>query len=195
MASEGLLLKIDSKTGRFVYSELKNITKEKDGTAPFEIFGKTKSPDSFKENLYFANSGFYVQGEGYLNPNFSPDQFGEFSDIAIDLKNKGYAKFKFPDENFNSLAEHIKENLSEIMDLSEVGKEKSFKIYLTRSEYSIEKIHDNYNEVIEGERIAIFGSSGFLEIAINKGVKGSGGGASQLFGISINDIITIEFKE
>ena len=40
-------------------------------TAPFEIFGKTKSPDSFKENIYFANSGFYVQGEGYLNPNFS----------------------------------------------------------------------------------------------------------------------------
>ena len=78
---------------------------------------------------------------------------------------------------------------------NEVGKEKSFRIFLTRSEYSIEKIHNNYNEVIEGERIAIFGSSGFLEIAINKGVKGSGGGASQLFGISINDIITIEFKE
>ena len=69
--NKDLSLRIDSKTGRFVYSELKNITKEKDGTAPFEIFGKTKSPDSFKENLYFANSGFYVQGEGYLNPNFS----------------------------------------------------------------------------------------------------------------------------
>ena len=69
--NKDLSLKIDSKTGRFVYSELKNITKEKDGAAPFEIFGKTKSPDSFKENLYFANSGFYVQGEGYLNPNFS----------------------------------------------------------------------------------------------------------------------------
>ena len=53
----------------------------------------------------------------------------------------------------------------------DVGKEKSFKIYLTRSEYSIEKIHDNYNKVIEGERIAIFGSSGFLEIAINKELK------------------------
>ena len=69
--NKDLTLKIDSKTGRFVYSELKNITKEKGGAAPFEIFGKTKNPDSFKENLYFANSGFYVQGEGYLNPNFS----------------------------------------------------------------------------------------------------------------------------
>ena len=76
----------------------------------------------------------------------------------------------------------------------EVGKNRPFKIYLTKSEYNIQKIHHRYNEVPEGERIALFGSSGFLEIAINKGVKGSGGGASQLFGISINDIISIEFN-
>ena len=56
-------------------------------------------------------------------------------------------------------------------------------------------IDKKYNDVPEGERVAIFGSSGFLEIAINKGVQGSGGGASQLFGISINDIISLEFKE
>ena len=77
----------------------------------------------------------------------------------------------------------------------DIGKNRQFKIFLTRSEYSIQKIHLKYNDVPDGERIAIFGSSGFLEIAINKGVKGSGGGASQLFGIKINDIITIEFKE
>ena len=77
----------------------------------------------------------------------------------------------------------------------DVGKNRAFKIFLTRSEYSIQKICSKYNDVPEGERVAIFGSSGFLEIAINKGVRGSGGGASQLFGIKINDIITIEFKE
>lgn len=77
----------------------------------------------------------------------------------------------------------------------DVGKNRSFKLFLTRSEYSIQKICSKYNDVPEGERVAIFGSSGFLEIAINKGVRGSGGGASQLFGIKINDIITIEFKE
>ena len=84
--NKDLSLRIDSKTGRFVYSELKNITKEKDGTAPFEIFGKTKSPDSFKENLYFANSGFYVQGEGYLNPNFS--------EISENLNEDGEIEYK-----------------------------------------------------------------------------------------------------
>jgi len=77
----------------------------------------------------------------------------------------------------------------------EVGKGRDFKIFLTRSGYSIHKIHKKYNEVPDGERIALFGSSNFLEIAINKGVQGSGGGASQLFGISINDIITIEFTD
>ena len=59
---------------------------------------------------------------------------------------------------------------------------------------NIQHIHQNYNEVPEGERVAIFSSTGLLEIAINKGVRGSGGGASQLFGISNNDIITVEFK-
>ena len=77
----------------------------------------------------------------------------------------------------------------------EVGKNRSFKIFLTKSDFTIKKIHHSYNEVPEGERIALFGSSGFLEIAINKGVKGSGGGASQLFGITINDIISLEFGE
>jgi S-adenosyl-L-methionine hydrolase (adenosine-forming) len=77
----------------------------------------------------------------------------------------------------------------------EIGKNRSFNINLTRSGYSIQKIHKSYGEVPEGERIALFGSSSFLEISINKGVQGSGGGASQLFGIGLNDTITIDFKE
>jgi len=78
---------------------------------------------------------------------------------------------------------------------NEVGKNKSFKIFLTRSGYSINKINKAYGDVPEGERVALFSSSGFLEIAINKGVIGSGGGANQLFGLKINDTITIEFKQ
>lgn len=76
----------------------------------------------------------------------------------------------------------------------EVGKGRPFKIYLTRAGYAISKIHAQYNDVPEGEKIALFSSSGNLEIAINKGVDGSGGGASALFGLKLNDTITIEFK-
>ncbi|MEC8968236.1 MAG: SAM hydroxide adenosyltransferase, partial [Bacteroidota bacterium] len=77
---------------------------------------------------------------------------------------------------------------------NEFGKNRAFKIFLTRSGYSINKIHKSYGEVPEGERTALFSTSGLLEIAINKGVVGSGGGANQLFGLKINDTITIEFK-
>lgn len=76
----------------------------------------------------------------------------------------------------------------------EVRAGRNFKIYLTRAGYTISTIHKKYNEVPEGEKVAIFGSSNFLEIAINKGVDGSGGGASRLFGIKLNDTITIEFS-
>ena len=92
-------------------------------------------------------------------------------------------------DKYGNLITNISKNT-----FKEERKNRPFKIFLRKSEYTINKIHTNYNEVSEGERVAIFGSSGFLEIAINKGVHGSGGGASQLFGILINDIITIEFE-
>ncbi len=78
---------------------------------------------------------------------------------------------------------------------NDVGKGRDFKIFLTKSGYSIYKISNKYGDVPEGEKVALFSSSGFLEIAINKGVEGSGGGAKQLFGLKLNDTITIEFKE
>jgi S-adenosylmethionine hydrolase len=76
----------------------------------------------------------------------------------------------------------------------EVGKNRNFKIHLTRAGYTITKINVKYGEVAEGEKVAIFSSSGCLEIAINKGVEGSGGGASKLFGMKMNDTVTIEFE-
>ena len=77
----------------------------------------------------------------------------------------------------------------------EIQQGRDFKIYLTRAGYTISKINQNYNEVSEGEKVALFSSSGYLEIAINKGVEGSGGGANKLFGLKISDTITIEFTE
>jgi YidC/Oxa1 family membrane protein insertase len=68
--NDDLLLNVDAKTGRFVYSELKNISKEKDQKLPFQILGKTLKEDRLVENLYFANSGFYTQSQGYLDPQF-----------------------------------------------------------------------------------------------------------------------------
>jgi S-adenosylmethionine hydrolase len=58
----------------------------------------------------------------------------------------------------------------------EQRKGRRFKIVFKRDEV-IEKISDSYADVQEGEKLAIFNSAGYLEIAINKG------NAAGLFGL------------
>ena len=69
--NDNLSLYIDSKTGRFEISQLNTISKSKDSTEPFMVFGPTYDADSNRENIYFANSGFYTRTQGYLTPEFS----------------------------------------------------------------------------------------------------------------------------
>ena len=70
---------------------------------------------------------------------------------------------------------------------------RKYKIVFRSEDYEVTEIRKTYNEVPEGEMLALFASSGHLEIAINKGVEGSGGGASGLFGLKLNDTIRVEF--
>jgi S-adenosylmethionine hydrolase len=58
----------------------------------------------------------------------------------------------------------------------EQRKGRSFKIVFKRNEV-IDKISDTYADVQEGEKLALFNSAGYLEIAINKG------NAAGLFGL------------
>jgi len=45
-----------------------------------------------------------------------------------------------------------------------------------------------------GERVAFFSDSGHLEIAVNKGVVGNGGGAAQLLGLRVADPVRLEVQ-
>jgi len=47
---------------------------------------------------------------------------------------------------------------------------------------------NSYSDVRDGEKLCLFNSSGYLEIAINKG------NASELLGLHVDDIIQIEFE-
>lgn len=66
--------------------------------------------------------------------------------------------------------------------------------------YSISKIYGKYIEFGEetstevGDKLAIFNSSGFLEIGLYKGNKRSGGTASSLLGIEYESTIAVRFK-
>jgi hypothetical protein len=68
-----------------------------------------------------------------------------------------------------------------------------FTIKYLNKEYFIDEISETYNNVTNGERVALFNSSQLLEIAINRGANGSTGGANKLFGMRQGDPVHVEF--
>ncbi len=70
-----------------------------------------------------------------------------------------------------------------------IGKGRPYSIKFRAPDYAIEELHTSYSDVDEGERLALFGSSGYLEIAINRGK------AASLLGLQITDPVIVEFEE
>lgn len=69
----------------------------------------------------------------------------------------------------------------------EIGKGRNFSITFGNSKYIIEEIKAEYQSSVEGEVLAIFGSTGFLEIAICMG------NASELLGLNLQNSVTVFF--
>lgn len=74
-------------------------------------------------------------------------------------------------DNFENVIVNIRHD-----EFEEQRKGRSFKIVFKRDEV-IERISESYADVPEGEKLALFNSAGYLEIAINKG------NAAGLFGL------------
>jgi len=91
-------------------------------------------------------------------------------------------------DNYGNAITNVHQSLFE-----RFGKDTPFTLYFKRKEYYIDVISNAYNEVAQGEKVAIFNENNYLEIAINRGANTGSGGAEQLFGLHKNDIIRIEF--
>jgi len=72
-------------------------------------------------------------------------------------------------------------------------KGRNFSILFKRALYTIRTISSNYSDVVEGERLAMWASNGYLLIALNGGATDQGGGASSLLSLKKGEIIRIEF--
>jgi hypothetical protein len=72
---------------------------------------------------------------------------------------------------------------------------RQFRVAFGRSSNDITTISQSYGDVPPGERLALFGATGFLEIAVNKGVEGNGGGAARLFGLKVHDAVRVDLLE
>ncbi|ALU74438.1 hypothetical protein AUW17_03765 [Tenacibaculum dicentrarchi] len=100
-------------------------------------------------------------------------------------------------DNYGNVITNIDKKL-----FKSVGKGRNF--IITAKRYTFTKIYKRYNEIVDyaipkekrnndGEKLAIFNSSGFLEIAIYRSNLNTVGGASTLLGLGYRDSITVEF--
>lgn len=68
-----------------------------------------------------------------------------------------------------------------------VAKGRPFRVNLRSKDQHLTKISRAYGDVPEGEVVVLFGTTGFLEIAINKGR------AASLLGFQLHDTVSIDF--
>jgi S-adenosyl-L-methionine hydrolase (adenosine-forming) len=73
-------------------------------------------------------------------------------------------------------------------EFTEVGKNRRFSLIIKGKSHPVNSVRDAYSEVPEGEIAVLFSTTGFVEIAINKG------NAASLLGIKNDDVILIEFR-
>ena len=101
-------------------------------------------------------------------------------------------------DNYGNVISNINKKM-----FNDIGKGRPFTI--TARRYKFNTIHKKYNEIVDfsvseerrrndGERLAIFNSAGFLEIAVYRSNLKTVGGASSLLGMDYRDTITIEFE-
>lgn len=95
---------------------------------------------------------------------------------------------------YGNLITNIHESL-----FNQVAQGRPFSVYLSSEGYSElterSRISRKYSDVDQGDMVVIFGSNGYLQVAIYKGVEGYGGGAARLTGMHVNDSIRVEFEE
>lgn len=69
-----------------------------------------------------------------------------------------------------------------------VGKNRPFEISFRSPGMEINNLSKSYQDVVPGEKLALFGATGLLEIAINRG------NASGLLGLKPDDTVVVSFK-
>lgn len=87
-------------------------------------------------------------------------------------------------DSFGNLISNIKKEV-----FYQACQNRPFSINLRSSNFSIRKISQTYNNVPEGELVALFGANDYLEIAIHSGP------ANSLLGLKFNDLISIDFYD
>lgn len=99
-------------------------------------------------------------------------------------------------DNYGNVITNISEKI-----FDQIGKKRNARVWFRNQEFT--EIYTNYSQVVKdfereeenyGKGLALFGSSGFLEIAIYKSNPQTVGAASTLYGLKKGDVVNVEFE-
>lgn len=74
-------------------------------------------------------------------------------------------------------------------EFRQMGQGRRFTLNIKGKPNDVSEVHDAYSEVAEGEIVVLFSTTGFVEVALNKG------NAASLLGLKPDDMVVIEFHE
>lgn len=141
------------------------------------------------ENASFQEKSILIQAASHLIRGGVPEVIGEqiqgltqmISYVPIIQEDAIRTSILYIDSYGNVIT-----NLTKAVFLKN-RREREIEIKFRSMRVSINTIHTRYSDVDEGSLIALFNTSGYLEIAFNSG------NAAQLLGLSITDTISIKF--
>ncbi|OQX99734.1 MAG: hypothetical protein B6I20_09690 [Bacteroidetes bacterium 4572_117] len=144
-----------------------------------------KNHTSFPELEIFANIACQLINETDISKlgKEKKTMFKQLPVLPAIEKSTIIGKVIYIDSFYNVITNVTKELFEQIQD------KRSFDIYVQSKSNRISKINISYNETSPGDLLAIFNSTGHLEIAI------SNGKAAQLFNLSTNSSIRIVFND
>lgn len=114
------------------------------------------------------------------------------------LRDRHTGKVFFDGDTIRGHIIHVDRYDNLVTDISrslfkEVGRGRKCTINLRTQRYGVKKVSERYSDAKPGDPVALFNTNGLLEIAINEGAPGVGGGAAQLVGLHTGDLIMIVF--
>jgi len=143
------------------------------------------------ESITFPTKDIFTKAACHLAKGGTLEMIGK---VTTELNEKALFRAVSMGNIIKGMAIHIDHYGNIITNIDETffkafGQGRDFKIEFRRGDYDITSINKFYSKVPEGEKLALFSSTGMLEIAMNKG------NASKLLGMKESDIVRIEFYD
>lgn len=165
----------------------------------------TKAPDAIydlnipseSDVLTFPVLHVFVNAVCHLMRGGTPEVIARKSPER--LRDRHTGKVFFDGDTIKGHVIHVDRYDNLITDITrslfkEVGRGRKCVINLRTQRYGVKKVSLRYSDVNRGDPVAIFNTDGLLEVAINEGAPGVGGGAAQLVGLHTGDLIIVVFE-